>query len=255
MRESIRPAVLATELCTRLTTGDARSYSSQCGIEGLERKCPTDASRIRPTYANMTAPGVEPGLSRPQRDVLTTRRCGPCLWHHQCRPHALASRSTRHLRAALSYDGHANEKACGGCGKQGRMQSSGSAMTSGASRAQQMQPRGLEMEPGRPPPHPCLQFSYVWNAACGQADPADTPTRPDRRRSGTGSSTHLCTVMATAMSSYNVRTAQLCAYSARSAIVYLFRMLGTHPSDPGSSPGGGILIRNGCRMPDDRVAP
>ena len=28
----------------------------------------------------MTAPGVEPGLSRPQRDVLTTRRCGPCVW-------------------------------------------------------------------------------------------------------------------------------------------------------------------------------
>ena len=25
----------------------------------------------------MTTPGVEPGLSRPQRDVLTTRRCGP----------------------------------------------------------------------------------------------------------------------------------------------------------------------------------
>ena len=24
----------------------------------------------------MTAPGVEPGLSRPQRDALTTRRCG-----------------------------------------------------------------------------------------------------------------------------------------------------------------------------------
>ena len=24
----------------------------------------------------LTAPGVEPGLSRPQRDVLTTRRCG-----------------------------------------------------------------------------------------------------------------------------------------------------------------------------------
>ena len=24
----------------------------------------------------MTTPGVEPGLSRPQRDVLTTRRCG-----------------------------------------------------------------------------------------------------------------------------------------------------------------------------------
>ena len=27
---------------------------------------------------SMTTPGVEPGLSRPQRDVLTTRRCGPC---------------------------------------------------------------------------------------------------------------------------------------------------------------------------------
>jgi hypothetical protein len=27
----------------------------------------------------MTTPGVEPGLSRPQRDVLTTRRCGPCI--------------------------------------------------------------------------------------------------------------------------------------------------------------------------------
>ena len=28
------------------------------------------------TAAKMTTPGVEPGLSRPQRDVLTTRRCG-----------------------------------------------------------------------------------------------------------------------------------------------------------------------------------
>ena len=28
-------------------------------------------------HASITAPGVEPGLSRPQRDVLTTRRCGP----------------------------------------------------------------------------------------------------------------------------------------------------------------------------------
>ena len=26
--------------------------------------------------AKMSTPGVEPGLSRPQRDVLTTRRCG-----------------------------------------------------------------------------------------------------------------------------------------------------------------------------------
>ena len=30
----------------------------------------------------MSTPGVEPGLSRPQRDVLTTRRCGLlCLAH------------------------------------------------------------------------------------------------------------------------------------------------------------------------------
>ena len=28
--------------------------------------------------SKMSTPGVEPGLSRPQRDVLTTRRCGPC---------------------------------------------------------------------------------------------------------------------------------------------------------------------------------
>ena len=26
--------------------------------------------------AKMSTPGVEPGLSRPRRDVLTTRRCG-----------------------------------------------------------------------------------------------------------------------------------------------------------------------------------
>ena len=26
----------------------------------------------------LTTPGVEPGLSRPRRDVLTTRRCSPC---------------------------------------------------------------------------------------------------------------------------------------------------------------------------------
>jgi hypothetical protein len=31
----------------------------------------------------MTTPGVEPGLSRSQRDVLTTRRCGRLRNHHQ----------------------------------------------------------------------------------------------------------------------------------------------------------------------------
>ena len=28
---------------------------------------------------NMSTPGIEPGLPRPQRGVLTTRRCGPCI--------------------------------------------------------------------------------------------------------------------------------------------------------------------------------
>ena len=32
------------------------------------------------------------------------------------------------------------------------------------------------------------------------------------------------------------------ASEARSAIVQLVRILGPHPSDPGSSPGGGILL-------------
>ena len=36
----------------------------------------------RNTYGfQMSTPGVKPGLSRPQRDVLTTRRCGPLYDH------------------------------------------------------------------------------------------------------------------------------------------------------------------------------
>ena len=52
----------------------------------LHSACPTgswndilqDHVRARElgTCKKMTTPGVEPGLSRPQRDVLTTRRCG-----------------------------------------------------------------------------------------------------------------------------------------------------------------------------------
>eukprot|EP00973_Karenia_brevis_P031271 4316984-Karenia_brevis.AAC.1 len=33
----------------------------------------------------MATPGVEPGLSRPQRDVLTTRRCGLCSHEEICK--------------------------------------------------------------------------------------------------------------------------------------------------------------------------
>ena len=55
----------------------------------------------------MTTPGVEPGLSRPQRDVLTTRRCGLLREHKQTskHPHTLAkqkenvSRLTRDMQA------------------------------------------------------------------------------------------------------------------------------------------------------------
>ena len=50
---------------------------------------------------NMSTPGVEPGLSRPQRDVLTTRRCGlevwelgmPCSWRHN--RYSIASKQSR----------------------------------------------------------------------------------------------------------------------------------------------------------------
>ena len=34
--------------------------------------------------SKMSAPGVEPGLSRPQRDVLTTRRCGLDVMPWRC---------------------------------------------------------------------------------------------------------------------------------------------------------------------------
>ena len=48
----------------------------------LAKMCPRSAS-FRPPAARgegegaMSTPGVEPGLSRPRRDVLATRRCGP----------------------------------------------------------------------------------------------------------------------------------------------------------------------------------
>ena len=54
---------------------------------------------IANTYGDiwMTTPGVEPGLSRPRRDILATRRCG--LWHCVS-PHL--SRHCSELRALLS---------------------------------------------------------------------------------------------------------------------------------------------------------
>ena len=51
--------------------------------------CRCKEARPPPLWTNyffpqeVSTPGVEPGLSRPQRDVLTTRRCRPC-WCKTC---------------------------------------------------------------------------------------------------------------------------------------------------------------------------
>ena len=39
--------------------------------------------RVSPGLIKVSTPGVEPGLSRPQRDVLTTRRCGHMPFAHR----------------------------------------------------------------------------------------------------------------------------------------------------------------------------
>ena len=56
----------------------------QCSVEPVERARLSSwsfcvGSVVVPEIESyiMSTPGVEPGLSRPQRDVLTTRRCGP----------------------------------------------------------------------------------------------------------------------------------------------------------------------------------
>ena len=44
-----------------------------------------DAAALWRTLRKMTTPGVEPGLSRPRRDVLTTRRCGRLPALYKCK--------------------------------------------------------------------------------------------------------------------------------------------------------------------------
>ena len=52
----------------------------------------------------MTTPGIEPGLSRPRRDVLTTRRCGladsrATAWRQMCGvPNDLLARASSQKR-------------------------------------------------------------------------------------------------------------------------------------------------------------
>ena len=55
----------------------------------------------------MSTPGVEPGLSRPRRDVLTTRRCGQLDENQlaqtlQCRQIA-TTQTQRKLKARMCY--------------------------------------------------------------------------------------------------------------------------------------------------------
>ena len=56
---------------------------------------------IHANKVNMSSPGVEPGLSRPQRDVLTTRRWGPGV-HIWLAHKLLATELQSTLRAAVA---------------------------------------------------------------------------------------------------------------------------------------------------------
>ena len=56
------------------------------GRPGIEPRSSGSQTDTRPlSYSSsMSTPGFEPGLSRPQRDVLTTRRCGPQIHCNLC---------------------------------------------------------------------------------------------------------------------------------------------------------------------------
>ena len=51
-------------------------------VRALSLRTPPMTQFTGATVATLSTPGVEPGLSRPQRDVLTTRRCGRCKYSH-----------------------------------------------------------------------------------------------------------------------------------------------------------------------------
>ena len=57
---------------------DLDSWAHVCSIT-CERHVPSDLHHSgTATGRGDDSPGIEPGLSRQQRDVRTTRRCGPC---------------------------------------------------------------------------------------------------------------------------------------------------------------------------------
>ena len=51
-------------------------------VRALSLRTPPMTQFTGATVATLSTPGVEPGLSRPQRDVLTTRRCERCKYSH-----------------------------------------------------------------------------------------------------------------------------------------------------------------------------
>ena len=97
--------------------GDVVPWSAKARLSAT-----TDADTIATSYArgaacgrnDMTTPGVEPGLSRPQRDVLTTRRCGrrsSCTVQQTLQKHRDARRDKARKRGTVACAGHGGEAA------------------------------------------------------------------------------------------------------------------------------------------------
>ena len=68
----------AEERCAQDAPTTPRSHAvpALAGWPCAVRAPAASLSRARGRAKTVSTPGVEPGLSRPQRDVLTTRRCG-----------------------------------------------------------------------------------------------------------------------------------------------------------------------------------
>ena len=60
----------------------AKNTPALAAVRALSLRTPPMTQFTGATVATLSTPGVEPGLSRPQRDVLTTRRCERCKYSH-----------------------------------------------------------------------------------------------------------------------------------------------------------------------------
>ena len=80
-RPSQARCVCATHTTSSPPAGAARLSLSLSLSLRAPREFSHDLSR-----GELTTPGIEPGLSRPQRDVLTTRRCGRLRGFQTCIP-------------------------------------------------------------------------------------------------------------------------------------------------------------------------